>query len=131
MNTRYLMIASSLVMAAIGIPVTFAPQEILHRVQSDATAWEMMVAQLGGALYCGFALMNWMAKGMLLGGIYGRPIVIGNLVHSTMGALALLKMEATPSTNLVKWLLLGIYVVFAAGFGYAMMNHPARAAPAK
>jgi hypothetical protein len=31
-----------------------------------------------------------MAKGATLGGIYGRPIVIGNLVHFTMGALVLL-----------------------------------------
>ncbi|MBK9759685.1 MAG: hypothetical protein IPO90_06870 [Flavobacteriales bacterium] len=127
MNTRYLMIASAFFMAAIGLALTFAPQEILHRFDSDATSWEQTLAQLCGALYCAFALMNWTAKSLLLGGIYGRPIVIGNLVHFTMGALLLLKMSSAPSDEPVRWVLISAYAVFAVVFGYVMMTHPAKA----
>ena len=97
MPTRNLMITSAAFMGAIGLALTFAPQEILHRFDSEATTWEVTLAQLCGALYCGFALLNWMAKGTPLGGIYGRPIVIGNLVHFTMGAVLLLKVPTGPS----------------------------------
>ena len=62
MHTRTLMMTSALFMAVIGLALTFAPQEILHRFDSDATIWEQAMAQLCGALYIGFALMNWMAK---------------------------------------------------------------------
>ena len=36
-------------------------------------------------------MLNWMAQGNLVGGIFGRPIAIGNLAHFTIAALALLK----------------------------------------
>ena len=129
MNTRYLMVASALLMATIGLSLTFAPQEILHHLDSEATNWEQSLAQLCGALHFGFALMNWMAKGVLLGGIYGRPIVIGNLVHFTMGALLLLKMSSGPSTDAVRWVLFGVYAVFAGLFGFVMYTHPGKSAP--
>lgn len=118
------MIASALVMAAIGLSLTFAPQEILHHLDSEASTWEQTVAQLCGALYWGFALMNWMAKGLLLGGIYGRPIVIGNLVHFTMGALLLLKLPMDHSFYLAGWTMTATYALFAALFGYVMFTQP-------
>lgn len=124
MNTRTLMIASALVLAMIGLSLTFAPKEILHHLDSDATAWETIVAQLCGALYCGYALMNWMAKGTTLGGIYGRPIVIGNLVHFTMGALALLKVGSGSSSAPFFWAITIVYVLLAALFGFVMFTHP-------
>ena len=126
MNSRYLMMSSALFMAATGLSLTFAPEEILHRFHSDATNWEQALAQLCGALYCGFALMNWMAKGVLLGGIYGRPLVIGNLAHFTMGAFLLLKQIIAPGDGPVLWALFAAYALFAVSFGYVMMTHPAR-----
>lgn len=130
MNTKYLMIASTLFMASIGLALTFAPQEILHRFDLDATVWEMAVAQVCGALYCGFALMNWMSKGATLGGIYGRPIVIGNLAHFAMGALVLVKMPGGHINAAAHWSLAGAYVIFAALFAYVMFTHPAKSAQA-
>lgn len=126
-RTRYLMMASAVFLAMVGLALTFAPQEILRRLDSDATTWERTVAQLCGALYCGFALMNWMAKGTTLGGIYGRPIVIGNLVHFTMGALVLLKRAGGRSNEAAQWSLAAAYGVFALLFGYVMFTHPGKA----
>jgi hypothetical protein len=120
------MMASALFMAVIGLALTFAPQEILHRFDSDATIWEQAMAQLCGALYVGFALMNWMALGATLGGIYGRPVVIGNLVHFMMGALVLLKMAGGPSSSTAQWTLTFAYVVFAVLFAFVIFTHPGR-----
>jgi hypothetical protein len=35
--------------------------------------------------------MNWIARGSVLGGIYGRAVVAGNQTHLTIGTLALLQ----------------------------------------
>lgn len=123
------MIASALFMAAIGLSLTFAPEEILHRLDSDATSWGTTMAQVCGALYCGFALMNWMAKGVLLGGIYGRPIVIGNLVHFTMGALLLAKLPGGHSFGMERWTMTAIYVLMAGLFGHVMFTQPTTGKP--
>lgn len=125
-GTRYLMVASAVFTATIGLSLTFAPQEILRGFGSDATIWEQALAQLCGALYCGSTLLNWMAKGATLGGIYGRPIVIGNLVHFMMGALVLLKMAGGPSSSPAQWTLTFAYVVFAVLFGFVIFTHPGK-----
>jgi hypothetical protein len=126
MNTRYLMIASALVMAVIGLSLTFAPQEIMRMLGGEAAGWPLIVLQLCGALYCGFALLNWNAKVVILGGIYGQPIVVGNLVHFTMGALALMKLLIAHSSEPALWSLAIIYALFAALFGYVMYTHPTK-----
>lgn len=124
--TRYLMMASAAFMAVMGLALTFAPQEVLHRFDSDATLWERTLAQLCGAVFCGVAFMNWMAKGVALGGIYGRPVVIGNLAHFTMGALVLLKMPGGHAHSVLYWSLTAAYGVFAVLFGYVMFTHPGK-----
>ncbi|HMC97398.1 MAG TPA: hypothetical protein VKG92_07095, partial [Flavobacteriales bacterium] len=122
MNTRLLMIASALVLATIGLSLTFAPEEVFAALGGGTSGPWTIVLQLGGALYCGFALMNWMAKGAVLGGIYGRPLVIGNLVHFTIGGLALLKA----GSGTLLWTVTAAYVLFAALFGYVMFTHPVK-----
>lgn len=67
-----------------------------------------------------------MAKGATLGGIQGCPIVIGNLVHFTMGALVLLKMASGPSSSSAQWTLTCAYVVFAVLFGFVIFIHPGK-----
>ena len=90
MSSRTLLTTSALFLALLGLVLTFASQEIL----STATAQQAFVGQLLGAALCGFALLNWMSKGAVMGGIYGRPLAMGNLVHLTIGGLALLKVAA-------------------------------------
>jgi len=29
----------------------------------------------------GFSILNWMSKASLIGGIYNKPLLIGNLLH--------------------------------------------------
>lgn len=128
MTTRILMIASALVMAAIGLLLSFAPDEVFAALGGEAAGPWTTILQVCGALYFGFAMMNWMAKGAVLGGIYGRPIVIGNLVHSTVGGLALLKCISQTTSPLLIGLAVA-YAVFACLFGWVMFTHPAKSDP--
>src|SRR6187551_3157567 len=91
MNTKLVMTASAIVMGLAGILFSFMPQEVLSYVSSDPSLINSVIIQLIGALYFSFAMVNWTAKANLIGGIYNRPVAIGNLTHFIIGALALIK----------------------------------------
>jgi hypothetical protein len=79
--------------------------------------------QLLGAAYFSLSLINWTARANLIGGIYGRPIAIGNFTHFGIGAISLVKVCLSNSIPT----LLGsaiIYTLFAIGFGIVVFTHP-------
>ena len=124
MNSRILMIASAVLLAAVGLGLSFAPEETLAFMGQATSGMVPVLLQLAGALYLGFALMNWTAKGSVLGGIYGRAIVLGNFLHFTMGALALLKVAISGSIGALIWIAVGCYAVFAILFGTLLFASP-------
>lgn len=124
MNSRLLMIASAAAMAAIGLLLSFAPDEALAFSGQPTAGALPLLLQLAGALYLGFALMNWTAKGMVLGGIYGKALVLGNFLHFTMGALALLKGATGGTFGAMPWGITGLYALFAVLYGRMLFGQP-------
>jgi hypothetical protein len=124
MNTKLLMISSALLMAAGGVLLQFIPHEILNYFGADSGGINPLFVQMTGALYLGFAMMNWMAKTVLIGGIYARPLAIGNFFHFTVGALALLKYAFAAPNSLVVWAYALIYSLLAILFGIVFFTHP-------
>jgi hypothetical protein len=122
MNTRLLMTASALTMGLTGIALSFLPQELAGYL--SWSAGEPLVLQLLGALYFGFAMLNWMAKASLIGGIYGRPVAIGNFTHFAVGGLALLKWVLGHSVSPALLTFTFVYALFALLFGYVFFTHP-------
>jgi hypothetical protein len=125
MNTRLLMVSSSLLLGAAGIAASFLPQEILTGLGVAPTGPLPPLVQLLGALLFGFAMLNWVAKDTLIGGIYGRAVTVANLAHFTIGALALLKALAGGASPGL-WVAGGLYTVFAVWFGLVLFTHPSR-----
>lgn len=125
MNTKYLMTLSSIYLALIGIILTFLPKEIISSLSITANPISTLSFQLMGALYLGFAMINWMAKGSLIGGIYNKPIAVGNFMHFAIGALALIKIIAKIQDHLgIVILLTAAYAVFAVLFAYVFRTNP-------
>ena len=116
MNTRLLMVASSLALGLAGVVASFAPIELLRVLDSPVAGSMPVLVQLLGGLYLAFALTNWTAKGSLIGGIYARPIAIGNAVHFLTGAIALAKQQLSQSMHLPLMVVLFVYIVFALCF---------------
>lgn len=80
--------------------------------------------QILGAMYFAFAMINWTSRANLIGGIYGRPIAIGNLCHFVIAALALLKAYSSGlSVILIPAI---IYTLFAVVFGIIFLTHPVK-----
>jgi hypothetical protein len=95
-----------------------APEEV-GRLLISGTAGLPLV-QLLGAAFLGFGAMNWIARGSVLGGIYGRAVVAGNQVHLTIGAIVLVRHAFVAECSPVYWALTGIYVLGAAVFSYLL-----------
>ncbi|HYC63016.1 MAG TPA: hypothetical protein VEK79_25980 [Thermoanaerobaculia bacterium] len=125
MNTKVVMAASAVFMFVAGLAATFAPEEIGAAMSVPVP----LLIQLLGALYLGFAMQNWMAKDSLIGGIYNRPLAIGNLVHFLVGALALVKVALRFPPDRIVLTLAIAYVLLAIGFAMMMFKSPVQKAP--
>ncbi len=121
---RQLMAASALFLFALGLPCVFAPDVVLTRLTGGTSPGTEILVQLTGALYVGFAALNWMSKGSLMGGIYGRPVAIGNLLHFVAGGFALIKAASALGQPAVAWAVAVGYVLFAIGFGLVVFRNP-------
>ena len=85
----------------------------------------ILLLQILGSFYLGFAFMNWMSKENLIGGIYKKPLVVGNLLHFLVSSLTLIKILFSAETHFIFILILSIpYVAFAFSFGYIMKTTP-------
>ncbi len=116
MSTKILMASSALVMAALGVVATFLPQEIIASLGGNGRTLPLLV-QVLGATYLGFASLNWMAKESLIGGIYSRPVSMGNFLHFAIAGIALVKAVAAGERAVAVLVCTAIYVIFAVAFG--------------
>lgn len=126
MNPRLLMTLSAAAMAAAGLAASFLPQEILTYFGRAQDACGVLLLQVAGALYLGFAMLNWMARANTIGGIYNRPIALGNFLHFTVAAIALLKALGRGPHDPVLLIAATAYVAFAIWFGLVVFTHPLR-----
>ena len=126
MNTKILMVSSTVYLGLTGIGLTFLPKELSEYFNASITQSSILVLQILGSLYLGFAMLNWMSKSNLIGGIYGKPLIIGNLAHFLISSLALLKMVGKYSGRdfSIILALTIIYCIFALCFGYVFMTNP-------
>ncbi len=128
MNTRVLMIGSAVFMLVLGVLLQFLPHEALGRMSAEAAGFSPVLAQMTGALLIGFAVMNWTAKGVLIGGIYARPLAIGNFAHFLIGGLTLVRYALPNDVRWELWLITILYLTFAIAFGYVFFTHPGKKA---
>lgn len=125
MNTKLIMTASALILGIIGVLLTFIPDTILGHLNIDINTTSQFLMQIIGALYFSFAMLNWMMKTSLIGGIYNRPIAIANFSHFLIAGLALVKgIIANPGVSYTIWTAGIIYSLFAVSFGIVLFRHP-------
>ncbi len=125
---RTLMSASALVMFALGLMASFAPDFVLRSIDVPESAVLMLLVQVMGGLYLGFAALNWMGRNNLIGGIYSRPVAVANLMHFLTGGIAMLKLVFTQSVPSSVMAAAVVYAVFAVAFGFILGRHPIRPA---
>lgn len=127
MNTKVVMTSSAILLASIGVLFSFLPNEIMEYLNIESNTITTLFFNILSALYLGFGILNWMAKGTLIGGIYNKPIAIGNLMHFGVGAIALIKVVSNNQTHPeIIISLTVVYVVFAILFAYIFLVNPTK-----
>lgn len=125
MNTKLIMSVTAIFLVVISLSLTFAPDNVMHAFGIADSIIIRLVFQLLGAFYFAFAMLNWMAKGSIIGGIYNRPIAIANLSHFLIGGLALTKaVLGQNELPMIVSVLAGFYMVAAGVFYVVMSRHP-------
>jgi hypothetical protein len=124
------MMLSAVFMALLGLLTSYWPDKVLetHGTVPDNTT--LLLLQMMGALYLGFAILNWTARGVLIGGIYARPLALGNFLHFAMVGVMLAKAAITHgvvqlATSAV------VFSGFAIWFGIVLFTSPVKAPQAK
>jgi len=125
------MTLSALLLGFLGVGATFLPQEILAYSGMESGPIGVLLVQCLGAAYLGFAMLNWMNRGSLVGGIYNRPAAMGNFLHFTVVAIALLKDLVGGSLDTITLAATIAYAVFAIWFGLVLWTSPFQGGEAK
>ena len=127
--TRLIMSTSALLLGIMGMAATFAPREILGSLGVAPMVITQLMVQILGALYLGFASMNWMMRDGIIGGIYNRPVVIGNLTHFLVAAMAMLRVVTDSPSGRSLWPVAVVYAGYTLAFGVLLFRHPVKDAP--
>jgi hypothetical protein len=116
--------ASAVLLLVGGLGFLFAADEILPRLIPNFPATGAWLGQLVAAAWLGVASLNWLNRSLLLGGIYGRPVVATNAVLYFISAMALVKVEGFSNTPVAIWILVVPAVVFASLYSWLLYRGP-------
>ncbi|WP_416865604.1 MAG: hypothetical protein ACMVP2_25100 [Imperialibacter sp.] len=129
MNTKIIMTLAAVILGTAGIALTFMPDALLNYAGMEESETSLLLMQILGAMYFAFAMLNWMSKGSLIGGIYNRPVAVANMTHFLIGGLALVKvLMSNSNASYLIWTVGVIYAAFAVCFGIILFRHPVREA---
>ncbi|RFF30685.1 hypothetical protein DZC52_07065 [Wenzhouxiangella sediminis] len=121
-NTRWLMIASAAWFLVLALATSFAGVDLLVATGLDISVAATPMLKLLGAALLGFAIMNWMAKGTMIGGIYARPLASGNFIYFAVATLSLLKPLIGGVLPVAMIVALAIHAAFAVAFGWLLFG---------
>jgi hypothetical protein len=123
--SKILMTISALFLGIIGIFLSFLPKEIINYLNINSNVITILLFQLLGALYLGFGILNWMLKGSRIGGIYNRPVLMGNLMHFLVGAIALIKIVSSiqAHSEIIIFLMI-VYSTLSISFAILFKSNP-------
>lgn len=125
MNTKLIMISNSIIFFGLGMILIFTPDVLINYLELSTNKTTLLLLQILGAFYFAFAMLNWMSKANLTGGIYNRPIVLANLSHFMIAGLSLIKgFFSKPDLPSVMWFLAIFYILYGLMFAILLFRHP-------
>lgn len=126
MNSKLVMTGAAIVLGLAGITCLFVPEEVLKLYDPAAEHVQALLVQLLGAGFLGFAALDWTCRQYLLGGIYGRPVVMANQTHFVIGSFLIIRAVVRQPDNIVLWCTLGGYALFAIALSVILYGPPPR-----
>ncbi|MDZ7632136.1 MAG: hypothetical protein U5K74_12530 [Gemmatimonadaceae bacterium] len=124
MPTNPLLVTVSVVYGVGGLALLFAPDVIMSQVATGVPPVAIWIAGMFGGALVAMSLLNWFSRQSLIGGIYGRPLLLANLMllsNITFSSLRLWRAQPAPLFAVVT--VLG--AVFVIAFGRLLFRTPA------
>ncbi|UUV26222.1 MULTISPECIES: multidrug DMT transporter permease [Lysinibacillus] len=123
MKTKWLLSSSAVLMGLFGLAGTFFPEEISKILGIDPSPIILILLQIIGGLYLGFAMLNWFTRSALIGGIYNKPVILGNLIYCIVVFFALFRQLAE-KFHFIFAILTVVYLGFAVWFTLVLRSNP-------
>jgi hypothetical protein len=115
---------SALVLAVAGVALLFASDVILPSVVPGFPAGAAWLGQLLSAAWLGVAFLNWAHRATVLGGIYGRPVVLANFALYVISALSLVRVLHGNPAPVWLWPAFVVSAVLAVAYGVLLLRGP-------
>ncbi len=124
MPVNRLLVATSVVYAVVGLALLFAGDDIVGRASTGVPPIALWMAGLLGGAVVSLALLNWIQRHTMIGGIYGRPLLFTNLLflsNCTFSALRLWRAHG----DVVYGVTCVVSAILFAAFGRLLFTNPA------
>lgn len=107
-----------------GIALLFASDALLPALIPGFPPTAAWLGQLLAAAWLGVAVLNWLQRSAVLGGIYGRPVVLANVALYLISALSLVRALLGGAAPAVWWFALAPVAVLAAVYSALLLRGP-------
>lgn len=116
-STRTLLVASTIFNGIMGLLTSFLPQEVLEIIGLPSSPVHVLLVQILSAFYISLAMINYLSKDAVIGGIYNRPILMGNIAYHGIASLALVKYAMSQGIFSATFITLTVvYCALSLGF---------------
>ena len=115
---------SAFVLLLGGTVLLFASDAVLPALVPGYPRGAAWLGQLLGAAWLGVAALNWLQRSAVLGGIYGRPVVLANVALYFISALSLLRTLLGRGAPASLWFVLAPAAILAAAYSALLLRGP-------
>lgn len=124
MSTKLLLSISALILGLPGVFLLFAPDIALASLGGISDPTALLLVQIAGGLAVALGMNNWMARGTVMGGIYGRPLLVANLCAFFTAGLSMAKAPEPLVGQPVVVALAIVLLLCGLAFGRLLFVHP-------
>lgn len=115
---------SAAFLCCLGLSLLFVPDVVLGALTPGVPQTAEWIGQLLAAAWLGMASLNWMQRSVVIGGIYGRPLVSANVVLYMVSALSMTRVASTPGATWAAVALTVPLCLFAAAYAALLFRGP-------
>jgi hypothetical protein len=131
MKTNLDFLATAVLYAVLGLALVFSPDQVLGYTGQEASVSALWFLQILGAAMLGLGWMNYNNRHSPIGGIYGKPLLLQNIMVSFPSfffSVTSWKDDPEQPLFLVAAIVFGL---ITAAFYFRMKGRGPSAAPAK
>jgi hypothetical protein len=106
----------------MGLAALFFPDEIATGIGLGASA--ELPLQLASAGLFAIATLNWIGRGAIYGGIYGRPVILANFSFAVVLTGTLVRASLDGKIGVWGWILSAVFLLHTLWAWVVMRSHP-------